>query len=100
MAQRHDRSLASPYVELRRVVARVADISRLVDQLKRFVSLFTAKLHDVDGGDAVGRALRAALANAVIHCNREKHEKKVVVICRCTMDGELSITVGDEGEGL
>jgi len=81
-------------------VARVADISRLVDQLKRFVSLFSAKLHDADGGDAVGRALRAALANAVIHCNREKHEKKVVVICRCTMDGELSITVGDEGEGL
>src|SRR5438105_1787603 len=100
MAQRHDRPLASPYVELRRVVARLADISRLVDQLKRFVRLFSAKLHDVDGGDDVGRALRAALANAVMHCNREKHEKKVVVICRCTMDGELSITVGDEGEGL
>ena len=100
MAQRHDRSLASPYVELRRVVARVADISRFVDQLRRFVRLFSDKLHDVDGSDAVGRALRAALANAVVDRNREMHEKKVVVLCRCTMDGELSITVGDEGEGL
>jgi len=81
-------------------VARVADISRFVDQLRSFVRLFSDKFRDVEGSDAVDIALRKALANAVIRGNLERHEKKVVVICRCTMDGELSITVGDEGEGL
>src|SRR5208283_5166876 len=97
----HRRSLASPYVELRRVAAsRVADISPFVDQLMRFMRLLFDKFRDADGSEAVEIALTEALANAVIHGNRENPNKTVVVICRCAMDGEVSITVRDEGAGF
>ena len=95
------RSLASPYVELRRVAAsRVAGISPFVDQLMGFMRLLFDKFHDTDGIEAVEVALTEALANAVIHGNRENPYKTVVVVCRCAMDGEVSITVRDEGEGF
>lgn len=44
-------------------------------------------------------ALREAAANAVIHGNGENSYKRVYVYvdCRCYMDGEVSITVRDEG---
>lgn len=45
-------------------------------------------------------ALREALANAVIHGNGENSYKRVYVECRCYMDGEVSITVRDEGRGF
>jgi len=47
-------------------------------------------------------ALREATANAVIHGNGEKSYKRayVYVGCRCYMDGEVSITVRDEGQGF
>ena len=45
-------------------------------------------------------ALREALANAVIHGNGENSCKRVYVRCRCYMDGEVSITVRDEGRGF
>src|SRR5271165_4307829 len=97
----HRRALASPYVELRRVAAsRVADISPFVDQLMRFMRLLFDKFRDADGSEAIEIALTEALANAVIHGNHESPDKAVVVICRCAMDGEVSITVCDEGEGF
>ena len=97
----HRRSLASPYVELRRVAAsRVADISPFVDQLMRFMRPIFDKFGDVDGTQALEIALTEALANAVIHGNQENPNKTVVVIWRCAMDGEVSITVRDEGEGF
>ena len=97
----HRRSLASPYVEVRRVVAsRVADISPFVDQLMRFMRLLFDKFRDADGSEAIEIALTEALANAVIHGNHESPDKAVVVICRCAMDGEVSITIRDEGEGF
>ena len=46
------------------------------------------------------RALREALANAVIHGNGENSYKRVYVDCRCYLDGEVSITVRDEGPGF
>ncbi len=98
---RHRRSLASPYVELRRVAAsRVADISPFVDQLMRFMRLLFDKFRDADGCEAVEIALTEALANAVIHGNHENPYRTVVVVCRCAMDGEVSITVRDEGAGF
>ena len=45
-------------------------------------------------------ALHEALANAVIHGNGDNSGKKVYVRCRCYMDGEVSITVRDEGKGF
>jgi serine/threonine-protein kinase RsbW len=44
-------------------------------------------------------ALREALANAIIHGNREDAQKHVQVTCRCELDG-VSIAVKDEGEGF
>jgi serine/threonine-protein kinase RsbW len=45
-------------------------------------------------------ALHEALANAVIHGNGENSSRRVYVECRCYMDGEVSITVRDEGQGF
>jgi serine/threonine-protein kinase RsbW len=41
-----------------------------------------------------------ALANAMIHGNHENQQKQVHVACRCSMDGEVLISVRDEGEGF
>ncbi len=45
-------------------------------------------------------ALHEALANAVIHGNGENSCKRIYVECRCYLDGEVSITVRDEGRGF
>jgi len=45
-------------------------------------------------------AMSEALANAVIHGNRENQDKQVHVVCRCSKDGEVLISVRDEGEGF
>ena len=95
------RPLASPYIELRRVVAsRIADISPFVDQLMMFMRQVFDKFRDVDGTEAVEIALTEALANAVIHGNHESPDKTVAVVCRCAKDGEVSISVRDEGAGF
>jgi anti-sigma regulatory factor (Ser/Thr protein kinase) len=41
-----------------------------------------------------------AVANAVIHGNRKDPQKRVYVTCRCSMDGEVLLTIRDEGPGL
>jgi serine/threonine-protein kinase RsbW len=87
-----------PFVELRQSLpSHIAVISPFVDQLMRFIAKFRA----VDGSEMdIDMALREALANAVIHCNQEDHSKRVSVECRCTTDGEVLITVQDEGQGF
>jgi len=45
-------------------------------------------------------ALREALANAVLHGNRQDAEKKIQVNCRIQFGGEVSIVVKDEGDGF
>jgi serine/threonine-protein kinase RsbW len=87
-----------PFVELRQSLAsRVAAISPFVDQLMRFI----LKFRSADGSEIdIETALREALANAVIHGNRANSYKRVYVDCRCYMDGEISITVWDEGQGF
>jgi len=45
-------------------------------------------------------AISEAIANAVIHGNREDTEKNVDVICRCSLDGEVLIIVRDQGTGF
>jgi serine/threonine-protein kinase RsbW len=87
-----------PFVELRQSLSsKVATISPFVDQLMRFVLNFRrADESEID----IEMALREALANAVIHGNGDDSCKSVYVTCRCYMDGEVVITVRDEGKGF
>src|SRR6266403_925043 len=95
-------SSSAPLVELRQSLAsRAANISPFVDQLMRFIKLFMAKLGIARGTeDEIEIAVLEALANAVIHGNGENPEKQVHLSCRCSMDGEVSIVVRDEGKGF
>lgn len=87
-----------PFVELRQSLpSKVAAISPFVDQLMRFILTFRR----ADGSESdIEMALHESLANAVIHGNGENSFKLVYVTCRCYMDGEVSITVRDEGKGF
>jgi serine/threonine-protein kinase RsbW len=87
-----------PFVELRHSLSsKVVAISPFVDQLMRFVLYFRR----ADGSEIdIEMALREALANAVLHGNGEDSSKSVHVTCRCYMDGEVAITVRDEGRGF
>jgi serine/threonine-protein kinase RsbW len=95
-------SSSAPVVELRQSLAsRAADISPFVDQLMRFIKLFTLRLGIAkETEDDIEIAVLEALANAVIHGNGENPDKQVHLSCRCSMDGEISIVVRDEGEGF
>jgi serine/threonine-protein kinase RsbW len=87
-----------PFVEVRQSLpSKVAAISPFVEQLLRFV----LKFRSADGSETdIQMALHEALANAVIHGNGENSWKRVYVTCRCYRDGEVSITVRDEGRGF
>jgi serine/threonine-protein kinase RsbW len=91
-------SHSSPYIELRQSLpSKIAVISPFADQLMHFI----VKFRSADGTEAdIEMALHEALANAVIHGNGENSCKCVYVACRCYMDGEVSITVRDEGRGF
>lgn len=86
------------YVELRQSLpSKIAAISPFVDQLMHFILKFRRE----DGSETdIETALREALANAVIHGNGENSSKRAYVKCRCYMDGEVAITVQDEGRGF
>src|SRR6201993_476443 len=87
-----------PFVELRQSLpSKVAAISPFTEQLMRFILNFRM----ADGSEIdIEMALLEALANAVIHGNGDSSCKSVYVTCRCYMDGEVSITVRDEGKGF
>jgi len=89
---------SAPFVELRQSLpSKVAAISPFADQLMHFILNFRS----ADGSEAdIEMALHEALANAVIHGNGENSCKHVYVECRCYTDGEVSITVRDEGRGF
>src|SRR5258705_7753045 len=87
-----------PFVELRQSLpSKVAATSPFTEQLMRFILNFRM----ADGSEIdIEMALLEALANAVIHGNGDNSGKRVYVTCRCYMDGEVSITVRDEGKGF
>ena len=93
---------SAPFVELHQCLpSRAAAISPFVDQLMRFIKLFTLRLGIAkETEDDIEIAVLEALANAVIHGNGENPDKQVHLSCRCSMDGEISIVVRDEGEGF
>jgi serine/threonine-protein kinase RsbW len=86
------------FVELRQSLpSRISIISPFVDELMRFI----ARFRNSDGSELdVEMALREALANAIVHGNQQDPRKSVYVACRCTTDGEVSVTVEDEGQGF
>ena len=97
VASSDSQSLAS-FVELRNILPSHIDVvSPLVDQLMRFVSRF--RVAD-DNNVEIELALSEALVNAIVHGNQQDPRKRVYVNCRCTTDGEVSITVEDEGHGF
>jgi anti-sigma regulatory factor (Ser/Thr protein kinase) len=87
-----------PFVELRQSLpSQIAVISPLVDQLMHFI----ARFRNPEGSELnIETALHEALANAIVHGNQEDPRKFVCVACRCTTDGEVSLTVQDEGQGF
>jgi serine/threonine-protein kinase RsbW len=104
MACAQDVSLTSPafrsvpFVELRQSLpSQIGIISPFVEQLMCFI----ARFRNSDGSELdIEMALREALANAIVHGNQQDSRKCVCVSCRCTTDGEVSITVQDEGQGF
>jgi len=88
----------SAYAELRQLLpSQINALSPCIDQIMDFI----AKLRKVDGTDVeIEVALREALENAIVHGNGEDSRKHVWVRCRCTTDGEVLITVRDEGQGF
>jgi len=89
---------SAPFVQLRQSLpSRVAVVSPFVDQLMRFILNFRM----ADGSEIdIEMALHEALVNAVVHGNGENSCKSVDVTCRCYLDGEVSITVRDQGKGF
>lgn len=87
-----------PFVELRQVLStKIAIISPFVEQVMCFIARF--RKEDRSELD-IEMALRETLANAMVHGNQQDVHKRVYVACRCTIDGEVSITVQDEGSGF
>ena len=98
----HNRQRPGPFVEWQHSLpSRVTAISPYIDQLMRFIKGFMNKLGAVEGSEMdIEMALREALANAVIHGNHEDPHKRIYITCRCQMEGEVTITVRDEGDGF
>jgi serine/threonine-protein kinase RsbW len=77
--------------------SEIEAISPLVDRLMRLIKAG----HCAPGDECdVEIALREALANAVLHGNKQDTRKKVHVSCRIHPGKELSIVVQDEGNGF
>jgi serine/threonine-protein kinase RsbW len=95
-------SNSAPFVELQRSLpSRAAAISPFVNELMRLIEALMGKSGTArENRDEIEIALCEALANALVHGNHENADKQIHVACRCSMDGELLITVRDEGEGF
>lgn len=89
---------SAPFVGVRNTLPSDVDIiSPFVDQLMRFITRFRGA---DENNFEIELALREALVNAVVHGNHNDPRKRVYVNCRCTTDGQVSITVEDEGNGF
>lgn len=77
--------------------SKIQVISQLVGRLMRLIEGSQC----VQGAEFdIELALREALANAVIHGNREDPETKVHIRCCCGPGKEISIVVTDQGKGF
>ena len=80
--------------------SQITAISPFVDRLALVLKPFIEKSKAVVGADEdIETAVREALANAIIHGNRQDPHKSVYVSV-ISRDGGVSITVRDEGQGF
>ena len=80
--------------------SQITAISPFVDRLVSVLKPVIEKSKAVVGVDEdIETAVREALANAIIHGNRQDPHKSVYVSVT-SRDGEVSITVRDEGQGF
>jgi serine/threonine-protein kinase RsbW len=95
-------SSPSPFVEsYHSFASRISAISPLVERIMKFIKFFMEKPGAAnEAEDDIESAIHEALSNAVVHGNHEDPKKQVHVTCRCSLDGEVMITVQDEGEGF
>lgn len=100
--RRHSDWQPAEVFALERVLkSRIELISPLVDDVRALVELFMKKFHYREEPEgAIQIALREAVANAMLHGNNGDADKRVYVNLRCNWNGEVSITVRDEGEGF
>ena len=86
------------FVQLRQSLFCLLDnVSPFVDALMRFI----ARFRDKDGSELdIELAVCEALVNAMVHGNKLDPGKRVYVTCRCGMDGEVCISIQDEGPGF
>ncbi len=97
-APRLPTSQRKPFVESKQFLpSQLHAVSPFIDRLMGFVAMFRGA-HDSEVDIEI--ALREAILNAVIHGNAEAPAKRVYVTCRCAIDGEVSITIRDEGKGF
>ena len=77
--------------------SKIAAISPTVDRLIRVI-----KESQISFGDGLGveLAIREALANAIVHGNRQDPTRRVHILCRCRLLGDLFISITDEGTGF
>ena len=85
------------------------DLSFEINEPDAYALEEALQLKEKNGGEVIAlcagparaaQTIREALANAVIHGNHQNQEKQVHVACRFSMDGEVLISVRDEGEGF
>jgi len=77
--------------------SRIEAISPAVNRIMR---LLKKECYAPEHEFAVETALREALANAILHGNRQDRDKKVHVCCACDSAQGVVIVVQDEGEGF
>ena len=94
---KHSAHLASSVQFNLSLASNVEMISPMVNQLMAFISQFRAN----DGTEVdIELAAHEALANAIVHGNLMDTSKRVFVTGRCESDGEVDLTVQDQGQGF
>ena len=94
-------TVSSTAAEIKEVLpSQVTAISQFVGRLVLVLKPLIEKAKEAVGADEdIETAAREALANAIIHGNRQDPHKSVYVSV-IFRDGEVSITVRDEGQGF
>ncbi len=92
------RAVRESFVEFRYFLpSYVALVSPFMNELMHLID----RLRGTDGSEFdIEMAVREAVVNAVIHGNHEDPSKHVFVKLRCGSDGDLSLTIQDEGAGF
>ncbi len=87
-----------PFAEFKYSFSSVVSIvSEVLDRL--ISGILTLRVAD-GSEEEIELAVREALCNAVIHGNREDPFKRVFLTLHSSADGEVEITIRDEGTGF